>query len=563
MTSYGKLVQIQDGDPALEFELNKTRVSIGRGMTSDITLQDARVSRDHARLDCGPAGCTLVDLGSSNGTRVNGLPVEKHTLAPGDTIILGGSTLRFERAALSETPQATVIDSLVDFEATMAQEIVPMVLNETSQPRLVVFTDERTWEVPLGQVERLTIGRAAENDLMLEQARVSRRHAEVRRTGDFFTFKDLGSTNGSWLRDQALQEIVLQDGDMLRLGAARLVFKQGFSEAALTMVDEQIHAHPGRVPIVFVPGFMGSELWLGSERVWPNVKWMFKDPDLFKYSPEDTRLEARGIVDQVVIVPNLIKQDQYNRLGDYLVEDLGYARGIDFFEFAYDWRQDVRQSARQLAQFVSELPVVGPVFIIAHSLGTQVARYYVERVGGVDRVQRLLLLGGPHRGVPKALTSLLVAPELLPSGLMGDKLRQVIATYPSSYQILPVYPCAIDQQGEKINFLENDFWLPEEHRPLLHNAREFRRELGYQTSVPTISIFGYGLKTIAGISLQRLERSISNIIYRQEPSGDNTIPQNSAVLEGTEIHPVQQHHGSLFVDQDVKMRMKLELTRVV
>lgn len=437
-----------------------------------------------------------------------------------------------------------------------------MVLNETSQPRLVVFTDERTWEVPLAQVERLTIGRAADNDLMLEQARVSRHHAEIRRSGDFFTFKDLDSTNGSWMRDQAVEQLVLQDGDMLRLGAARLVFKSGFSEQALTMVDEQLHAHPGRVPVVFVPGFMGSELWLGSERIWPNVKYLFKDPDLFVWTP-DTRLEARGIVDQVVIVPNLIKQDQYNRLGDYLVEELGYRRGVDFFEFAYDWRQDVRQSARQLAQYVEELPVVGPVFIIAHSLGTQVARYYVERVGGKEHVQRLLLLGGPHRGVPKALTSLLVAPELLPFGLMGDKIRQVISTYPSSYQILPVYPCATDQQGEKINFLERDFWVQDEHKPLLRAAQEFRRELGYQSSVPTISIFGYGLKTIAGISLQRLEQTISNIIYRQEPSGDNTIPQNSAVLEGTEIHPVQQHHGSLFVDQDVKMRMKMELTRLV
>ncbi len=33
------------------------------------------------------------------------------------------------------------------------------------------------------------------------------------------------------------------------------------------------------------------------------------------------------------------------------------------------------------------------------------------------------------------------------------------------------------------------------------------------------------------------------------------------MLEGSEIHPVQQYHGSLFVDNDVKMRLKLELTR--
>jgi hypothetical protein len=44
----------------------------------------------------------------------------------------------------------------------------------------------------------------------------------------------------------------------------------------------------------------------------------------------------------VVIVPNLVKLEQYNRLGDYLVEDLGFERGVDLLEFAYDWRRDVR-----------------------------------------------------------------------------------------------------------------------------------------------------------------------------------------------------------------------------
>jgi len=39
------------------------------------------------------------------------------------------------------------------------------------------------------------------------------------------------------------------------------------------------------------------------------------------------------------------------------------------------------------------------------------------------------------------------------------------------------------------------------------------------------------------------------------------VPERSAVLDGTEIHPVQQYHGSLFVDNDVKMRLKLELSR--
>lgn len=561
MSNYGKLVLIQAGNPEQEFELNKASVLLGRAMTNDIVLGDARVSRAHAQIVCKPEGCTLIDLGSSNGTRLNGNQIKEQLLEPGDTLTMGSSTLVFEAAGAIEEADLTIIDSFSELENTIAREIVPMALNETNQPRLVVFTKDSTWEIPLDMVDELTVGRSDDNQIIIPQTRISRHHARVTRIGSGFSLRDLDSTNGTWLRGRQIEEIILQDGDMIQIGDAQVVFKNGFSPVELTMVAEKLEGKPEKVPVVFVPGMMGSELWLGNERVWPSIKSFFSDADLFKYTA-DTKLEPRGIVDQVVIVPNLIKQDQYNRLGDYLVEDLGYIRGKDFFEFAYDWRQDVRQSARQLGEFIENLPFVKPVVVIGHSLGTMVSRYYIEKLGGDQRVQRVILMGGPHRGVPKALTSLLTGPNLLPFGMMGEKLRQVIMTFPSSYQILPVYPCAIDQNGTKHNFLEDDTWVPEEHRPLLHNAREFRKELGYTTSVPAVSIFGYGLKTISSLVLELQEHGLfSKISFNQEPAGDSTIPQNSAVLEGTEIHPVQQYHGSLFVDQDVKMRLKLELTR--
>jgi pSer/pThr/pTyr-binding forkhead associated (FHA) protein len=563
MSIHGKLVLLEDNNPTQEFELNKNTITVGRAMTNDITLVDARVSRNHARVEFGAQGARLLDLGSSNGTRVNGVSVKQTLLAPGDTINLGSTTLRFELATDEDLPAMTMIDSLSDLEHTIAQEIIPMALNDTSQPRLVVFTPDATWDVPLIDVEHLTIGRAEDNQVVIPLKKVSRHHAVITRSGEVFTLRDLKSTNGTWLGDQSIEQVVLRDGEMLQIGSARLVFKSGFSEGMLTLTDARAHELPQRTPVVFVPGFMGSELWLGSERVWPNVKVLFSNPEIYSYGPE-SRLVARGILDQFVIVPNLIKLDQYNRLGDYLVEDLGYERGKDLFEFAYDWRQDVRQSARQLGAYVEGLEANQPVIIIAHSLGTLVSRYYIERLGGVDRVQRVILMGGPHRGVPKALTSLLATPDLLPFGLMGEKMRRILASFPSSFQILPEYECGIDQEQRKHNFLEDDSWLPEEERPYLHNARAFRQELGHHSSIPAISIFGYGMKTISTISLEFLERGIfGNINYRQEPSGDDTIPQNSAVLDGTEIHPVQQHHGSLFVDQDVKMRLKLELTRQV
>jgi pSer/pThr/pTyr-binding forkhead associated (FHA) protein len=501
-----------------------------------------------------------VDLGSANGLRLNGTRVPTATLAPGDTLTIGDSQLRFESAAASFEPELTMINTPGELEMTLAQMTLSVVLNDTTQPRLVVKTPEKTWEVTLTG-DSLSIGRHSSNDLVLDIERVSRRHARLERRGGQFILRDLESTNGVWVGGQRVDTHTLSDGDGFQIGRVQLLFKAGFAPAELTMVDQPLpNLSMPRRPVVFVPGFMGSELWLGRERIWPNVKYLFTNPEILRLN-SGAPLEPRGILGEVVIVPNLVKLEQYSRLGDYLVEDLGYVRGQDLLEFAYDWRQDVRQSAQKLAEAIEAWPVKSPITLMAHSLGTLVSRYYVEKLGGKRRVERLILMGGPHRGVPKAAAGLVLGPNLLPFGLLGDRLREVLATFPSSYQILPTYPCALDQNGQQVDLLHEDSWLAERQLPLLHLARDFRAELGMHTSVSTLCIFGYGMKTILRLNLQRTRDGWGNWSYALEPGGDSTIPESSAILDNVEIHPVQQYHGSLFVDNDVKMRLKLELTR--
>jgi pSer/pThr/pTyr-binding forkhead associated (FHA) protein len=559
--NYGKLTLLKDGGPEREFSLSKASISLGRGLANDIILADLRVSREHARVECDASGCSIVDLRSVNSTHLNGHPVERSKLKPGDVISLGSSRLRYQNSAPIDDLELTRLDSEADVELTLNREILPTAINETGIPRLVVFTQEETWEVPLDGAEAITIGRADDSDLLLDRALVSRHHAQVVRRGKAWHLRDLGSTNGTWYHGQQVDEVVLNDGDAFRIGRAQVVFKGGLDPEALTMLEESFARLPSHRPVVFVPGLMGSQLWLGSERVWPSVKSFLTNPDMFRY-PSDLPLEPRGIVDEVVLVPNLIKQDQYNRLGDYLVEELGYERGVDLFEFAYDWRQDVRISARQLGAFVDQLPTSQPVTLMAHSLGTLVSRYYIERLNGKKRVERAMLMGGPHQGTVKGLASLLVAPQMLPFGLLGERFRRILATFPSGYQILPTSPCGIDQHGNEIDFVQDESWLEEEQLPLLRAGREFQRELGLHSSVPAISIFGYGIKTMKRIHVRRTASGgFDDIHYESEPRGDSGILEPSAVLPGTEIHPVQQYHGSLFVDNDVRMRLKLELAR--
>lgn len=556
---FGKLILAGEG-AGREFVLNKPLVQLGRATTNDIVIVDGRVSRNHAQITCSPEGIVVTDLVSANGVRVNGERVREAHIQPGDRIEIGGSILHYLAPTPDDREEVTMINTENELEVTLHEMSVPVSLNDTSRPRLVISAPDRTWEVPLE--EACSIGRAEGNGLVLDYGKISREHARVERAGGGYVLKDLGSTNGTRLGGERIEKHTLQNGDTFQIGPVRVMFNSGFAQEEMT-IAEGLDTSPGSglAPVVFVPGTMGSQLWLGNQRVWPNVNLLFKEPELLHYS-EDTRLVPKGILNEMVIVPNLISFDQYNLLGDYLVEELGYERGHNFLEFAYDWRQDVRRSAQELAQVIDGWDTPTPITLIAHSLGTLVSRYYVEKLGGKRKVGRLILIGGPHQGVPKIAANLLTGVDLLPFGLMGKKLTEVIETFPSCYQILPLYPCASDQDGKPIHFMEDESWVKPAYRPLLGMAREFRRELGTASSVPTLSIFGYGLKTAMQLHIQRDTQGIFHkASINVEPSGDSSVPESSAVLARTEIHPVRQYHGTLFNDNDVKMRLKLELTR--
>jgi len=68
---------------------------IGRSRRCDYIVADRSVSRRHALLLRGGDGWTLYDLGSTNGTRVNGWRVERAVLRAGDEVELGALRLRF------------------------------------------------------------------------------------------------------------------------------------------------------------------------------------------------------------------------------------------------------------------------------------------------------------------------------------------------------------------------------------------------------------------------------------------------------------------------------------
>jgi pSer/pThr/pTyr-binding forkhead associated (FHA) protein len=77
--------------------LGERVASIGRLPECTIPVNDPNVSRRHSEVRAMGSGYVLVDLGSTNGTKVNGLRVNgEHILTDGDIVSVGGTHLRFE-----------------------------------------------------------------------------------------------------------------------------------------------------------------------------------------------------------------------------------------------------------------------------------------------------------------------------------------------------------------------------------------------------------------------------------------------------------------------------------
>ena len=89
------LFVVRGRDQGKHYQLSDLVYRIGRDVASDIQLLDSEASRLHAEIRVDEHhGCELIDLGSSNGTRLNGTKIEVRTrLIPGDLVQIGDTTI--------------------------------------------------------------------------------------------------------------------------------------------------------------------------------------------------------------------------------------------------------------------------------------------------------------------------------------------------------------------------------------------------------------------------------------------------------------------------------------
>ena len=114
-----KLILSLEGSVIREIPLDKERITIGRRPQNDIQIENLAVSGEHACVVTILNDSFLEDLGSTNGTLVNGNPIKKHILQNNDVVEIGKYKMKYVvEAAAGQVPQD-------DFERTMVMKSSP------------------------------------------------------------------------------------------------------------------------------------------------------------------------------------------------------------------------------------------------------------------------------------------------------------------------------------------------------------------------------------------------------------------------------------------------------
>jgi len=211
-------------------------VTIGRAPGNDIRIDNLGVSRQHAALKLQEGRYVLEDLGSSNGTFVNGERVAgPRELADGDQITIVKHTILFQ----FPRAQAAAATGPVEMEAEQTMFVPPSAIpraTPAAPPPAAPGAPGRppaSAKLILPDLSELllvkpttTIGSGYEADVRAEGFMVGKVHARIDRDKDgrcrFVKMGRLGSTK---INDQSVDAKILRDGDVIEVGKTMLIFR--------------------------------------------------------------------------------------------------------------------------------------------------------------------------------------------------------------------------------------------------------------------------------------------------------------------------------------------------
>jgi len=170
----------------------KSTIKIGRDKSNDIVINEPRISRTHAIItDLGNGSYEIKDLGSTNGTFVNGERISQKIIISTDIVEVATCLVKWYVA-----------------------------FNESNIP----FLESIIEETPFAKiVKTITIGSSRENDIVLSKDFVSNNHATISilKNSDYF-IQDLGSSNGTYVNGNKVKAKNFTKTDIVKIASVEL-----------------------------------------------------------------------------------------------------------------------------------------------------------------------------------------------------------------------------------------------------------------------------------------------------------------------------------------------------
>ncbi len=242
-----KLLIEDDEGKTVAVPLIREEITIGRSDGNTIRLTEQNVSRRHARLTLRNGVLRIEDLGSYNGTSLNGSALSGvASLKDGDVILIGDYRLGIQEdrtsqgAVASTSPEgaaaAPPVEEAMDGQptipiGTMLAQAAMAAPTAFSEPpgRLVVTSRFMSGTEFILDRPSHVVGRTGENDIIINHKSISRHHARIVREGSRYVIWDLESANGVRVGGAEGDRIELHSGDVIELGEVRLRFLSGDS----------------------------------------------------------------------------------------------------------------------------------------------------------------------------------------------------------------------------------------------------------------------------------------------------------------------------------------------
>ena len=193
---------------------------------NQLVLDDPEVSRFHATILASPGGEFRLQDSSANGTFLNGQKIDEAALRPGDRIRFGlnhNNTFLFDAPQPEKPKEDRGGTQLVQAVAAVRRQTVVAPVEELPAAgcRFQLVLDRyAVQDVPFPH-DRLLLGRTSGEDrFALDHSSISASHAEATVDADGrATLRDLDSTNGTFVNGERIQTRVLEEGDLVQLGA--------------------------------------------------------------------------------------------------------------------------------------------------------------------------------------------------------------------------------------------------------------------------------------------------------------------------------------------------------